>query len=140
MNAGAPSAPDEVADRLELLELQAAYGFIIDDRDWNGLSRVFTPDGVFDVSDLELGVHSGLDGIGAGLAQMKHPIAHHCTNIVISLDPDGRRAKMKSKYIVPTTAGKTVTGEYHDDALRTDGGWRIEVRRVIRRRPRPDSF
>ena len=42
----------DVADRLELHELPGRYGDAIDDRNWEGLGRIFTGDAVFDLTDL----------------------------------------------------------------------------------------
>ena len=50
----------ELADRLELQELPARYGDLIDDRDWEGLSRIFVADATFEVPGDTM---DGLEGI-----------------------------------------------------------------------------
>jgi hypothetical protein len=46
------SAAMEPADRLELHELPGRYGDAIDDRNWEGLGRIFTEDATFDLTGL----------------------------------------------------------------------------------------
>ena len=48
------------ADHLELHELPGRYGDLIDDRDWEGLSRIFVDDATFAMPDEVL---DGLDAI-----------------------------------------------------------------------------
>ena len=50
----------ELADHLELHELPGRYGDLIDDRDWEGLSRIFVDDATFEIPDQVL---DGLDAI-----------------------------------------------------------------------------
>ena len=42
----------ELADRIELQEIPGRYGDAIDDRNWDGLDAIFTPDATFDLTDL----------------------------------------------------------------------------------------
>ncbi|HEY2107565.1 MAG TPA: nuclear transport factor 2 family protein, partial [Candidatus Binataceae bacterium] len=56
-----------VEDRLELHEIAARYGDLIDERDWEGLAAVFTTDAVFDATDLGMPLLNGLEKIRQGM-------------------------------------------------------------------------
>ena len=48
MAGSSPVAPAlETADRVEIHELAARYGFMVDDRNWDALETVFTDAAVF---------------------------------------------------------------------------------------------
>jgi hypothetical protein len=127
-----------VEDRLELHELVSLYGHLIDDRRWADLERVFTPDAVYDPSDLGLPVTRSLADL---LAQWtspegleRHPVAHHATNVVVSEDPDGT-VRVWSKGIGVGPGGRVGSVTYRDVAVRTPAGWRLAERVVTLRRP-----
>ncbi len=125
---------------VEIAALVSLYGYLMDERDWPGLDRVFAADVVFDASAVDLGVFEGLDALRAGFAGMRHPVAHHVTNLVIErLGTDGT-ATAASKWLAPRRDGSLRTGEYHDELVRTEDGWRISRRTLALRRPRPDTL
>ena len=41
----------EMSDRLEIQDLFARYSFAIDDRNWDALDSVFTPDAAIDYTE-----------------------------------------------------------------------------------------
>lgn len=105
--------PLDLEDRLDLHELAARYGDIIDDRDWQALDRVFTEDAVFEVIDLVC---------MEGLAEIKrymhdegrHPLAHLITNIHVVQDADDIRLRSRGVFpsvrqvVAPVTGYSTV--------------------------------
>jgi hypothetical protein len=67
------------------------------------------------------------------LAREFHPVSHIVTNIVIGqVSPTG--VEVLSKGLGPMTSGAMGTVVYHDQVVRTPGGWRLGRRRVIARR------
>jgi hypothetical protein len=131
----------ELWNRAEIAEVLSLYGFLMDDRDWVGLARVFTDDVHFDASDLGLGTVVGLEALRAAFAGMHHPIGHHATNHVISIrQPDHAIADVVSKWLAPRREGLPSTGEYRDEFVLTPDGWRIRSRTLTLRRPREDSL
>ena len=110
----------------------------MDARDWDGLGRIFTDDAVCDWSAFDLAVTEGLAHLQEYFAQIRHPIAHHVTNVVVDLDgDDADRATVRSKLLVVLDDGSVATGEYVDQTVRTDAGWRIRHRVATpRRRPK----
>lgn len=131
--------PQELSDRLEIVDLLHRYAAGLDRRDWELLASVFTEDGVADYSSLELGVNEGPDTIvelcrGAlgGLDATQHII----TNERIEIDGDRARAScyFQAQHVFRGAPGGDnfiVAGTYEDELVRTTAGWRIERRTLI---------
>jgi 3-phenylpropionate/cinnamic acid dioxygenase small subunit len=123
--------PLDLEDRLDLHELAARYGDIIDDRDWQALDRIFTEDAIFEVIDLVR---------MEGLAEIKrymheegrHPLAHLITNIHVAQDADGVRLRSRGVFPISAAGGgpghRVFHGSYYDRAVKTPAGWRIKER------------
>lgn len=117
---------DRIVDELALHRLQAVYGHLMDERDWDSLGTVFSEDAVLDFEAFGLGSMNGLAEIRRDFPGMRHPRGHHVTNIVVDLDGD--TATMRAKLLVVLDNGTAVSGEYRDTAVRTAAGWRISHR------------
>ncbi len=138
----APDAPRQAneavsikpADRLEIHELAARYGMVIDDRDWEGLAKVFTEDAVFRLEGFGAGDTrvEGLAAIRAYMAAARHPVAHHVTNVVIDTNETG--VTLRSKIVGTLDKGRAGSADYRDQLRRTSSGWRIAERAVALRR------
>ena len=125
------------ADRLELHELPGRYGDAIDDRDWEGLGRIFTEDAVFDLTDIGAPRLVGLAEIRRFMdVEAAHPQTHLMTNIYVDEHPDG--VKMSFRIIARAKGGIFWTASYYDDVVETPEGWRVKDR-VITSRRRPKS-
>jgi 3-phenylpropionate/cinnamic acid dioxygenase small subunit len=110
----------DLADRLALHELPGRYGDLIDDRDWDGLSQIFTEDATFEV----LGeVLRGLDGIREFMRAANHPRTHLMTNVYVDEMPEG--VVLRFRIIAMRRDGRIVSGRYRDVVVKTDGGWRV---------------
>ena len=123
----------EPADRLELHELPGRYGDAIDDRNWEGLGRIFTEDATFDLT--------GLGGPKlAGLAEIRrfmdetatHPQTHLMTNIYVDETSEGAKLYFRIVALLPERV--VGTASYYDDVVKTPAGWRVSHRVVTRRR------
>lgn len=127
----------EVSDRLEIQDLFARYSFAIDDRDWEALDAVFTPDAVID--------YSGSGGAKGSVAEMKRwlpaalarfPRYQHLV-ATTQLRLDGDRATSRTILFNPMvhrdadgTEQTFFIGLWYRDILRrTPQGWRIAERR-----------
>lgn len=125
----------DLADELALSRLLSEYGHVMDARDWPALGRIFTDDAVCDWSAFDLAVTNGLPELERYFEGVRHPIAHHVTNVVV--DVDGDRATVRSKLLVVLDDGSVATGDYVDRAVRTPDGWLVQHRVATpRRRPR----
>jgi hypothetical protein len=123
----------DVADRLELHELPGRYGDAIDDRDWEALDRIFTPDAVFDLTDLGAPRCEGLDAIKRFMdTEAEHPRTHMMTNIYVDETPAG--VQLRFRIVALLGKGLVGTASYYDEVVKTADGWRVSNRVVTRRR------
>jgi SnoaL-like domain len=127
-----------VADRLDIHELLALHGHLMDDGAFDRLDELFTPGFVYDVSLLgggELRGAAALESAARALGD-GNPLGHHVTNVVVLPASEADVAQVRSKGIGVNTDGTTGSVSYEDVVVRTDDGWRIDRRRVVpRRRP-----
>jgi 3-phenylpropionate/cinnamic acid dioxygenase small subunit len=126
----------EAADRIELHELASLYGDLIDARDWDGLTRVFTHDVVYANPTLPGRDLHGIDMVRKFMGRGRHPLAHHITNIRVEEDEDG--VHLRSRVLLVSDDGLVRSGQYADDVTSTPEGWRI-ARRSFTIRVRPDT-
>ncbi len=128
------------ADRVEIDDLLARYGFALDLRRWDDLRSVFTEDAVIDYDWST--PHSGIEDIveffrasASSVAATQH-LMH--TTLVTGTGEDTAEgiAHVTAHHMaagtppVPADATFTVTGTYTDRYVRTDAGWRIAHRKL----------
>lgn len=128
----------DAQDQLQIRELMSRYGFAVDDRDWQAFDRVFTEDGVCDLSAWRVPLMRGTTAIRETYASLEHPVAHLTTNVVIE-EISADTARVRSKIIAVRPDRRVETAEYHDEVARTSAGWRI-VRRTVVPRQSTDSW
>jgi 3-phenylpropionate/cinnamic acid dioxygenase small subunit len=127
----------EAQDRLEIYELLALHGHLMDAGEFDRLSELFTEDFVYDLDALG---HGRLEGatalVEASLALGDdNPLGHHVTNALVT-ESTGDEALVRSKGIGILADGASATVVYDDIVRRTPQGWRIARRTVVpRRRP-----
>ena len=125
---------EETADRQAIYELLANYGHVLDDVAHHRYPEIFTEDAVFDLSAYGLANLDSRAAIAAAF-QGRNMFGHLTTNIAIEeLTHD--RARVRSKFIGFANDGSIQTGDYFDVVVRTDAGWRLEVRKAVTRTPR----
>jgi SnoaL-like domain len=125
----------DARDTLAIHELLALYGHIIDERQWARAEELFTPRTVYDMREFGLGVVQGTAAI-RGLwsrPNAAHPLAHHATNILVSVDPDGT-VRVLSKGLGVGPNGRVGSVVYRDVVERTPQGWRFASRTAQLRR------
>jgi hypothetical protein len=122
-------------DRTAINELISMHGHLCDSGQLNRLDELFTPDVVYDVSELG---QEPLLGVAACIAAARalgelNPVGHHVTNVVLTEITDDR-VQTLSKGIGVSADGTTASVTYEDTVLRTPHGWRISHRKI---RPHP---
>lgn len=121
----------DVEDLIEIQQLMARYGHVVDSGDVRALSEVFTDDGTFDVSGVGGQVHAGIGAVRAffELGAPPHPPSHHTTNVLVGeADAEGV-VRVRSKWLsIDRASGGLKTGDYDDEVVRTTSGWRIRRR------------
>lgn len=107
------------------------YPEAVDERSWSTLDQVFTDDARCDLRAVGLGTTRGRDQLVALFDRIDHPVAHHLVNPVIELG-DGV-AHVRSKWLVVLEDRSTLSGNYDDEFVETNRGWRIRTRVVTSR-------
>ena len=126
----------EISDRLEIQDLFARYSFAIDDRDWDALDEVFTPDAQIDYAETG-GAKGSFDEIKRWLpvALERFPKYQHMV-ATTKLELNGDRASSRTILFNPMVHQNSDGSSqaffiglwYRDQLVRTDKGWRIAER------------
>ncbi len=123
----------DAADLVDIAQLMARYGNIIDEREFSRTAEVFIPDAVYDVKDFGFGVVRGVEAIvELWTHTATHPLAHHITNVEVRPGADGT-TRVYSKIIAVGFKGRVGSGTYRDTVVKTPDGWRIAERVVTLR-------
>ncbi|MDN0199051.1 nuclear transport factor 2 family protein [Streptomyces sp. S.PNR 29] len=122
-------------DRLAITELIALHGHLVDEGELDRCQEVFTPDVVYDLSDVAQGPVTGLAALKQAALALgaANPVAHHVTNVVIEEVADGR-VLARSKGLGVMADGSCGSVTYEDTVVRVEAGWRICHRKVSARR------
>lgn len=128
---------DDLIDRLEINDLLTRYTVAIDKQDWELLDTVFVPDAKVD--------YTSSGGIAGSYPEARKWLSevlpifsatlHYITNTTVELDGDRARSDtyvwnpMHMKLRDGTDHSFSVGAIYHDELVRTPGGWRIAERR-----------
>ncbi|MBR7836760.1 nuclear transport factor 2 family protein [Actinospica durhamensis] len=113
----------------------ALAGHIFDLGELDRLEEIFTPEAVYDLSDVGAGTFEGTAAIRNGALALGagNPIAHRLTNIVITGHEDDQ-ATAQSKGLIIMADG-SVGSVTHRDTLRLENGsWRISRRVILAQR------
>ena len=130
-----PMSMEEISDRLEIQDLMVRYSYAIDNRDWDALDDVFTPDAHIDYSVFG-GSVGNLAETKAFLTEampMFTTLQHMVSGTTIEFDGD--TATTKTQCHNPMTMGDAEKPDlmvcglwYVDKLVRTPDGWRIKER------------
>jgi hypothetical protein len=123
-----------IDDRTEITETLALHAHIFDTHQLDRLDELFTPDAIYDMRPVGIGVYEGIDVIRAAGAQMANsgraPLAHYVTNIVLTTSTNNDTVTAQSKGLMIMGSG-AIQGVTHEDTLRRHhGSWRISRRTV----------
>lgn len=124
----------ELCDRAEITDLLVRYSRAVDTRNWDALDEIFTPDAVVD--------YSGMGGISGTVTEIKKYLAETMPIFSVTqhmlglpaLDISGDRARAVTPCHNPMVMGTGPEARvmvcalwYHEDLVRTAGGWRISA-------------
>ena len=126
----------ELSDRLEIMQLIAAYGPAVDSMDRDGVAALWAADGSYDFGGAPLAGRdavAGLVEIDTHKAYVAAGSAHALTSPRIAVDGDRAVAVNCSQVFVKDGAGWRAdrTSANRWDLVRTAEGWRV-ARRVNR--------
>ncbi len=124
--------PQEVADRVEILDLLARYSTVVDRGAWDQMSALFTADAVLDFSATggicgSLREHQEFNAeVLTGFASTQHVMGLPTVTV------DGDTATSRSICFNPMVVDEShvfFVGLWYDDELvRTGDGWRFRAR------------
>jgi 3-phenylpropionate/cinnamic acid dioxygenase small subunit len=126
----------EISDRIEIDDLLIRYTVAIDEKDWNLLDTVYTPDALIDYTTSG-GIKGEYPEVRAWLAKALAPFTmtqHLISNSVIELDGDTATGRTMVFNPMGTDDGRGglnmfyVGAWYEDKLVRTADGWRIAER------------
>src|ERR1700729_1927698 len=77
-------------DRCAISETLSLHGHIFDGGHLDRLEEIFTPEVVYDMSEMGIGTFEGIEAIRGAALKLGagNPIAHHVTNVVITSEED----------------------------------------------------
>lgn len=122
-------------DYLAIQNLLGRYGHSMDESssaggDWEWMRELFIDDAVFDLTPMGGPELIGIDNIIAAWSEGVHPFGHHVTNCVI--EPAGEdRATCATKLIVILADGRSNTGYYKDEVVRSAQAWKFRRRTCL---------
>jgi len=124
--------PQALADHLEIQTLLAKYCQIVDARDWDAFTALFTDDAILDFTAYggpvagPVALAGFIQTTTAALAAMQHSIA----TLVLDIHGDTATARCTALVtMVPAGEPPTLIGLwYRDELRRTAGGWRLSQR------------
>ena len=135
-----PMSMQEISDRLEIQDLMVRYSYAIDNRDWDALDHVFTPDAHIDYSVFG-GSVGNLEETKKFLGEampMFATLQHMVSGTTLTFHGDGDvpdSADAKTQCHNPMTMGDAEKPDlmfcglwYVDQLVRTADGWRIKER------------
>jgi 3-phenylpropionate/cinnamic acid dioxygenase small subunit len=126
----------EISDRIEINDLLIRYSVAIDEKDWELLDSVYTPDAKIDYTTSG-GIAGEYPEVRAWLAKALAPFTmtqHLISNSVIETDGDTATGRTMVFNPMGTDDGKGglnmfyVGAWYVDKLVRTPDGWRIAER------------
>lgn len=126
----------EVSDRIEIDDLLIRYTVAIDEKDWELLDTVYTPDAKIDYTTSG-GIKGEYPEVRAWLAKALAPFTmtqHLVSNSVVEVDGDTATARTMVFNPMGTDDGRGglnmfyVGAWYEDRLVRTPDGWRIAER------------
>ena len=136
MTPGVPPSPQELADRAAIVDVLHAYARGVDDRDWDAVRALFTPDADLDYSGATgpKGDPETVLGWVRSMLEMAILASQHLfSNIVVTVDGDTATAAIElfNPMLVPSEPQPLLFllgGRYDDRLVRTPDGWRIAAR------------
>jgi 3-phenylpropionate/cinnamic acid dioxygenase small subunit len=129
-------AAQDLADRMEMQAVLTRYAWALDAREFDRLDDVFTPDAFLDYTTAG-GIKGPFPEVKAWLEKVLPffpAFQHLVTNVEVTIDGD--TATSRAGFYNPmghdradgTRAYFHCGGEYRDQWVRTDDGWRIKDR------------
>lgn len=117
-------------ERLEIADLIALHGHVMDEGELDRLDELFSSDIVYDLEDFGFEQLRGVDAIRDAARSMgdRNPLAHHVTNVLVG-DSTDVGVRVRSKGLAVHKDGSTGSVVYEDIVQGEAHGWRIVYRK-----------
>ncbi|WP_063020931.1 nuclear transport factor 2 family protein [Nocardia niwae] len=124
-----------VEDRLDITDLIARHGHIMDAGELDRMDELFSPGIVYDLTALGLGELRGIPALREAALALgdANPVGHHVTNVLVTAS-ETDRVLVLSKGMGIAADGRCGSVTYEDVVVREPAGWRISYRKVVPRR------
>ncbi|MFI9413125.1 nuclear transport factor 2 family protein [Nocardia gamkensis] len=124
-----------IDDRFEINDLIAEHGHLMDAGELDRMDELFTPDVVYDLTELGFGELRGVTALREAALALgdANPVGHHVTNVLVTRN-DAGMVVVRSKGIGISADGGCGSVTYEDVVVRASAGWRISYRKVVPRR------
>ena len=135
----APVAGLSAGDLARIRQTLAAFAHVFDNQDVDLLHLVFTEDGVIELTRGAGSVKRGLAEIAAFATSL--PVGgldHQTLDTVVFVGDDGV-VRARSRYLAILADQSIHNGDYLDELVRTEAGWRIARRISVPRIPRGEQ-
>ncbi|MEM7094544.1 MAG: nuclear transport factor 2 family protein [Actinomycetota bacterium] len=126
----------QLQDHHDIVQLTHAYCWALDEREWDALRDVFTPDAVTDLGlDGQNGIDEIIGRVSSALSYFdisQHQVATH--QIQIEGDTASGRCYLHAQHVKKDSPGGDnlmIGARYEDDYVRTADGWRIAKRDIV---------
>ncbi|WP_327115357.1 nuclear transport factor 2 family protein [Nocardia sp. NBC_01730] len=122
-------------DRLEINDLIARHGHLVDAGELDRMAELFTSEIVYDLTALGFGELHGIVALRDAAVALgdANPVGHHVTNVIVA-ETEAGVVRVLSKGIGINADGSCASVTYEDVVVRVSSGWRISYRKVIPRR------
>jgi hypothetical protein len=119
-------------DRQELADLVAAYGRLVDDRDWVAVEALYALDSVFDTVGGRITGRKAVREYYESRTSQFGPTFHYPHTWEVFFDGDDAARGIVTSHAELAIDGDAVwiAQRYHDKYLRTADGWRFQERKV----------
>jgi hypothetical protein len=136
------SRAQQLADEIEVTNLQHAYGYYADRRMWDDVADLFAADGTMEI---------GLQGVYAGRASVRRGLNalgrqgmtageindHVHLQTIVTVSPDGRTARARGTDLgmIGSPGGRPLWTQsiYENEYVKQDGRWKFKVMHVYPR-------
>ncbi|CAN7760227.1 nuclear transport factor 2 family protein [Cupriavidus necator] len=120
-----------LTDELEITQLRGRYCDLLDSRQWETFTELFTEDGVFEGIDRAVGRQEIYRFFSQDVPALAEGFWHFCTNGTVAIEGDCATGRISMLYLSVSGGKSYVSAGHYDDVLaRTPRGWRFSSRKI----------
>lgn len=118
-------------DRAKITQLRAHYCHVLDDRNWEELSSLFTEDGEFQGLAHVVGRAGIFRFFSETVSNIAEGFWHFCTNPTLHIEGAQATGRISMQYLSLKDGRSYVSAGHYDDTLqRINGEWKFKKRKI----------